>query len=225
MKKIVCLFFTFSALLVGIYSCKEQAFDKNKFGNCTNNIKDQNEEEKDCGGVCLPCSSCNDGIQNSNETGIDCGGSCISCAPPCTLTSATMNYTYFPQGFTSSTSNVSPVYSIGYYAINDRISVSFSGSSGGIFTYLNLELRNDFNPLNALAINQTMVLETLSYGSTISKDSQTIITFGGNFALSSFNGVMDGNQRVYVTKVSNTNLQVRFCNMKAGNNIFFLNAI
>lgn len=46
---------------------------------CTDGIKNQNEWDIDCGGVCPPCPTCTDKIKNQNETGIDCGGVC----PPC----------------------------------------------------------------------------------------------------------------------------------------------
>ncbi len=49
---------------------------------CFDGIKNQNEEQVDCGGECAPCSqtTCNDRKKNGNEEGIDCGGDC----PPCT---------------------------------------------------------------------------------------------------------------------------------------------
>ncbi len=33
----------------------------------------------DCGGPCKPCETCSDGIKNQNEENIDCGGSCPLC--------------------------------------------------------------------------------------------------------------------------------------------------
>ena len=49
--------------------------------SCFDNIKNQDEENIDCGGVCEPCvaESCDDGIKNQGETGIDCGGPCKDC--------------------------------------------------------------------------------------------------------------------------------------------------
>ena len=35
----------------------------------------------DCGGPCKPCPTCSDGIKNQNEDEIDCGGTCPSCIP------------------------------------------------------------------------------------------------------------------------------------------------
>ena len=49
---------------------------------CYDNIQNNNEEGKDCGGPnCNPCPTCNDMEQNGNETDIDCGGpDCEPCA-------------------------------------------------------------------------------------------------------------------------------------------------
>lgn len=45
---------------------------------CDDGIKNQDEEQVDCGGLCPPCS-CYDGVANNNEEYSDCGGQC----PPC----------------------------------------------------------------------------------------------------------------------------------------------
>lgn len=55
--------------------------------SCTDNIKNQGEDNVDCGGPCQPCiisnkPTCYDGIKNQDEKGIDCGGSCRQC-PTC----------------------------------------------------------------------------------------------------------------------------------------------
>jgi len=49
---------------------------------CNDHIKNQNEEEVDCGGPCPPCPTCTDNIQNQGEEDIDCGGPCKVC-PNC----------------------------------------------------------------------------------------------------------------------------------------------
>ena len=49
---------------------------------CFDNIKNQGEEQVDCGGPCEPCPTCNDGIWNQGEENIDCGGPCKPC-PTC----------------------------------------------------------------------------------------------------------------------------------------------
>ncbi|MEM4397194.1 MAG: hypothetical protein QW757_01055 [Candidatus Woesearchaeota archaeon] len=49
---------------------------------CFDGIKNQNEENIDCGGPCEPCPTCFDGIKNQNEENIDCGGPCEPC-PTC----------------------------------------------------------------------------------------------------------------------------------------------
>ena len=73
--------------------------------SCTNNVKDANESDVDCGGLCSPCeggkncdanldckssycengvckaASCEDNIKNQDESDVDCGGSkCQKCA-------------------------------------------------------------------------------------------------------------------------------------------------
>lgn len=48
--------------------------------NCYDSKKNQDEEGVDCGGVCEPCEeTCYDGKKNQGEEGVDCGGPC----PPC----------------------------------------------------------------------------------------------------------------------------------------------
>jgi len=49
------------------------------FFNCSNGIKDYNEDDIDCGGICAPCANCSDGIKNQDEALIDCGGTCGIC--------------------------------------------------------------------------------------------------------------------------------------------------
>jgi LPXTG-motif cell wall-anchored protein len=72
---------------------------------CTDQIRNQDETDVDCGGPCKQCAdtkrckldsdcannycfqgicrtpTCSDGIKNQGEKGIDCGGSCKACAP------------------------------------------------------------------------------------------------------------------------------------------------
>ncbi|HEX5002241.1 MAG TPA: DUF6252 family protein [Bacteroidia bacterium] len=51
-------------------------------GTCSDGIKNQGEQEVDCGGPCpAHCASCADGILNQGETAIDCGGPCDPCYP------------------------------------------------------------------------------------------------------------------------------------------------
>lgn len=84
MRKIIhkskpLLFLFISAMLLVCFtpSCKKNN-NKNK-GTCSDGIKNQDEINIDCGGVCSKCATCNDGIQNQGETGIDCGGPCGTC--------------------------------------------------------------------------------------------------------------------------------------------------
>ncbi len=48
---------------------------------CVDGIKNQDEEDIDCGGPCPSCDrpTCVDGIQNQEEEGVDCGGPCPEC--------------------------------------------------------------------------------------------------------------------------------------------------
>ena len=76
--------------------------------SCSDNIKNGDESDIDCGGSCLPCTgpeddceidqdclsnncsedgeciadSCTDNIKNGDESDIDCGGSCPTCDVP-----------------------------------------------------------------------------------------------------------------------------------------------
>lgn len=46
---------------------------------CRNGVRDEGEEELDCGGPrCVPCG-CADGLVGGDETGVDCGGPCDPC--------------------------------------------------------------------------------------------------------------------------------------------------
>ena len=84
--------------------------------NCSDNIKNQNETDIDCGGVCAACVgpvappagrsggsgssggfgrvvppvNCSDAIQNQNEVAIDCGGVC----GPCTTTETCFDHIF-----------------------------------------------------------------------------------------------------------------------------------
>ena len=54
--------------------------------SCTDKIKNQDEENIDCGGSsCATCppeepeETCTDGMKNQDEDDIDCGGACDAC--------------------------------------------------------------------------------------------------------------------------------------------------
>lgn len=58
-----------------------------KVGTCDDGIKNQDEEDIDCGGNHCEarCPTCEDGIKNQDEEGVDCGGSnCPKCNETCT---------------------------------------------------------------------------------------------------------------------------------------------
>ncbi|MBI5392471.1 hypothetical protein HZA96_01255 [Candidatus Woesearchaeota archaeon] len=51
-----------------------------QYGNCNDGVKNQNEQNVDCGGICpLKCANCNDFKLNQNELFVDCGGICPAC--------------------------------------------------------------------------------------------------------------------------------------------------
>ncbi len=86
--------------------CANQAINKGCeiTPNCTDQIRNGDETDVDCGGSCKQCSdgkrcqldsdctnnycyqgicktpTCSDGVKNQGETGIDCGGPCKACA-------------------------------------------------------------------------------------------------------------------------------------------------
>ena len=60
------------------FACSYKYFS----ATCNDGIKNQREDDIDCGGPCYPCPTCDDGIQNQDEIDIDCGGPCTAC-PSC----------------------------------------------------------------------------------------------------------------------------------------------
>ncbi|MBP9152734.1 MAG: hypothetical protein KBF73_10660 [Flavobacteriales bacterium] len=84
-------------VISGLSSCEETCYDGKK---------NQNEEQEDCGGPCVPCDTtngtCFDGLQNQGETGIDCGGPCNACITDSTILdpdficTGTGSSSYFP---------------------------------------------------------------------------------------------------------------------------------
>src|SRR3954471_16714335 len=92
-------------LITAFTSCMSDGFEKEKYGNCSDGIKNQREEAVDCGGPCMPCASCDDGQTNATETGIDCGGVCQSCERGCSIPAGTIEYTLYPQEFPSGFDN------------------------------------------------------------------------------------------------------------------------
>ncbi|MBD3319133.1 hypothetical protein GF342_04460 [Candidatus Woesearchaeota archaeon] len=50
--------------------------------SCFDRLKNQGEDGVDCGGPCPPCPTCTDRIQNQGEDGVDCGGPCGRCVAP-----------------------------------------------------------------------------------------------------------------------------------------------
>ena len=93
----MCLMAVSIFLISALSSCEETCYD---------GVKNQDEEQVDCGGPCVPCDTtngtCFDGIQNQGELGIDCGGPCNACVTDSTVLSpdfictGTGGNSYFP---------------------------------------------------------------------------------------------------------------------------------
>ena len=197
---------------VAFFSCKDHKIDKEKYGNCTDAVKNQNEEDANCGGVCAPCSSCDDGIKNNNETGIDCGCVCNSCTPPCSVTAGVLNYTLFSSSSFSTDGSQSA--STGYYSsVNSDISISLSG---GVLIHLGIEFKDDFNPITFIPLNTTMVFKTLSFSKfDIYKDNEVKIKYYDSF--NNFSGSIGDGYSIYITKISNTTVRIQFCDIVGSN--------
>ncbi len=60
---------------------------------CFDGIRNQGEDDVDCGGPCVPCPTCRDGIMNQGEEGVDCGGPCPACAEGVVTTISTSTST------------------------------------------------------------------------------------------------------------------------------------
>lgn len=221
MKKIKIVFLSTLVLSLFFCSCRHEKFDKNKYGNCSDGIQNQQEQNTDCGGPCAPCAGCDDGVKNSGETGIDCGATCRSCAPSCTISNSTVSYTIYPSGFTSSVSSTAGAYSATYFSSQNQINISFSGGS---LSSMIINLYPGFDPIAYISQNETMALTTIPYtGSTLSKKNNVTIYYSGSFGFSGFNGAMDQGQVIYMTKTSPSLVHLQFCNLTAGNERFSLN--
>lgn len=65
--------------------------------SCTDHIKNQDEEEIDCGGVCPPCvapANCHNRVMDPGEDGMDCGGECsVQCTEKTRVRSGTLTTT------------------------------------------------------------------------------------------------------------------------------------
>lgn len=206
-KNCLILFLFFSML-----SCKDGKIDKVKYGNCTDNTQNQNEEGVDCGGVCMPCMSCNDGIKNSTETGIDCGGGCQSCDPTCTISPTTVNYTIFISP-TSTGADETVIWSYAYFStVSSEIDVDFSG---GFLSDMKISFRQGFSPAQYLALNETMVFKTMTGTNTISRNSDIKVRYSSSF--STYSGSITDNQLFYITKTGANSLLIRACNVLGSN--------
>ena len=78
LKRVLFSIFLVARLLV-FSACKKETKSEASTGTCSDGVKNQDESEVDCGGVCSKCITCSDGIKNQGETDIDCGGPCSPC--------------------------------------------------------------------------------------------------------------------------------------------------
>ena len=212
----VLVFSLVSLFLLTHSSCiKDDKIDRQKYGNCTDRIQNQNELGIDCGGVCTPCSSCSDGIKNQGETGIDCGGPCPSCAPSCSLALGVTDFTLYPN-------NSTPYYGndngIAYSVLSQsQIEVDFSGPT---LVGMTLQFMDNVNPLASLSLNQSMAFTAVGSTFDLQKSSQVLINYTYDNGGSGMYGIIDAGQRIYITKLSNSTGTIQFCNITGGSTTY-----
>jgi hypothetical protein len=227
MKKIATLFLSFLVFFSGLFlSCGPGKFDKSLYGNCSDEVKNQGEEDVDCGGHCVPCANCSDGEKNGSETGVDCGGSdCPSCAPPCTVAASSVEYTISIPNLSSDYINDDNISGSGSFQSSSSV-VYFYTSGSGVVDYIQLEFKDDFIPISFIPLNQTMIFHTVSYNDfTIGEQHQVKARYKGNFGFDDVSGVLDAGQNIYLKKISATQVEVSFCSLKEGKNTFNFNGI
>lgn len=214
-KQFMYSFLIATAIVFCFTTCKPEKFDRNKYGNCADNIKNQNEQDVDCGGRCLPCGSCDDGIKNSGESGIDCGGRCVSCIPACSTNPGVVSFTLFPDAFPSGFKDGS-AFTYNYFNKSSyQLDINFTGSA---IKGITIQFQKDFYPFDVIDLNETMVFTTIGYSNfTISKRSNVIATYRTTFDLGSYTGTFKQDQSIHFTRISDETIQVRFCNLVGGN--------
>ena len=212
------LFFTFLIICFSMFivSCGSTMFDKEKYGNCSDEVQNQNEEGVDCGGHCLPCADCIDGEKNAGETGIDCGGSCVPCALECATPSSTAEYSLHPQ---SSSSVLIDESSTNYSFYNQNTSTIRIDFNSGFLNDITLIFQENFNPFNYIPLNETMVVTTTIYDSfnKVKKKSQVAASYRAYLGLNYYTGNIQSGQSIYLTKISATEIHARFCNVTGSN--------
>jgi len=77
---------------IAITSSQIKVFKQTSKPSCSDNIQNQEEEEVDCGGPCMPCPSCDNFVQDIDEQGIDCGGPCPKCPETTEIVAETTTY-------------------------------------------------------------------------------------------------------------------------------------
>jgi hypothetical protein len=205
--------------ILSVFSACRHIFDREQFGNCTDEVQNQKETGVDCGGPCMPCNSCNNGKTDGEETGVDCGGKCSPCTAPCDGLASGITYTLNSQSF-NGYSTSQQLSGNGYF---NATSIHFDFSGGGTtgLVAMDIEFINLSSPKTLLADGQSMVISTSQSGS-YSKDVSVKVSYHGNFAYSYFGGALDAGQNVYF-KRSGGNYQVIFCNAAASTDRFYFN--
>ncbi len=219
MRSTLTTIITAVTLSFAVLSC-DHPLDKDEIGNCTDGLQNQYEDGVDCGGPCLPCASCEDGIQNGGETGIDCGGACLSCVPTCSLQTGKLTYTIHPQGFSSPFDETQPLSYDGYLSVN-TIDFTIGQSASSVFKKISVTLNKDLDLKTLLSVNQTAVFTTTQdiFAGDVSK-GQINVEIRGSLGFSSYNQELNRNQKVFITRLSNTKFELQFCESSADADVF-----
>lgn len=176
---------------------------------CTDGIKNQNETGIDCGGVCKVCPTCNDGIKNQNEEEIDCGGECAACsATRCNTPIGVGENGYVPNGSAALHTAIDSVNISSLYELEVNSSFPFGSQCNGyILSFYNRAFLN-------LPINKGMIFLTSDY--SYNGDDVNSRCYVEVF-MPQTHMVLKADQKIYVTKVNATTLNIKFCNLDVFN--------
>lgn len=176
---------------------------------CFDGIKNQNEVGVDCGGVCTICPTCNDGIKNQHEDEIDCGGECQACTTNrCNTALGFGENGYVPSGKASLSAAADTISISSEYEIEVNASFPlFYQCNGYVLSFYDKAFLK-------LLPSKGMVFTTSEYGYNGSDRSTRC--FAEIFMPQSFMTVKP-NQKIYITKVNTTTINIKFCNLEAYN--------
>lgn len=195
----LCLTVISIFLVSAISSCEETCYDGEK---------NQNEEQEDCGGPCVPCDTtngtCFDGVQNQGELGIDCGGPCNACITDTTvlapdfICTGTGGSSYFPLSINSYWIYKLPANQYFQLAITEETQLGngefyahmiTTGAFGTIHDYFREENGQTFKWNNALSAEEVYLPANPTAGlqwTTVATDSVVIASISAS--LNSQNG-------------------------------------